>query len=356
LSYRAWSLICFSSFLLAVVFGGTRMEGAWVRLQEVEPQRLVGFTKSEVHMGVRFQISLYTTDEARAEQAFAASFAEIARLEQVFSDYKSESEARRIDLATCDVAIEVSPDMQRVLSHSLAIHHATNGYFDVTLGSLTKLWRTARREKRPPAPAALATAGQRVGSHLLDLQERHLVKRSPGVELDFGGIAKGDAADQALNLLRQKFGITHVLVDASGDLVAGDPPPNQVGWVIELERPADDPGPRTRVSLANQALASSGDSVQFLETDQARWSHLLNPHTKTPIVGQNLTLVWADTGATADALASALAICPAQEFAAITARFPGLVASVYRRTSSDQPTEVLQTENWHEWIREKRIE
>lgn len=350
MSYHRLRFVCLYAAVLGVLV--VEMPGFPVAAcqHHQESPQLTGFSKSEIHMGVRFQISLYTTDEAVAEQAFAASFAEIARLERVFSDYNSKSEARRIDAAPCDSPIELSHDMRRLMEKSLTMHRHTNGFFDVTLGTLTKLWRTARRVQSSPDPDALNAAGQRVGSHRLELTKSHLLKHPPGVELDFGGIAKGDAADQVLCLLKKQFGITIVLVDASGDLVAGDPPPNQPGWVIGLSRPADEPGPLTRVYLANRALASSGDSTQFLETDQARWSHLLDPHTKTPIIGQNLTLVWADDGATADALASALAVCSATEFPVITARFPNLAATAYRRATLDQPTTVLQTENWAELL------
>lgn len=317
---------------------------------------LQGFAKSEVHMGVRFQISLYTTDEKVAEQAFAAAFAEIARLERVFSDYQPTSEARRIDAAPCDTSIELSNDMRQLLERSRALNRDSNGYFDVTLGTLTKVWRAARREKKTPSSEAIAIAAQRVGFNHLELCADHLLKRSPGVELDFGGIAKGDAADRVLQLLKDKFEITRVLIDASGDLVAGDPPPQQKGWVVGLSQPADDPGPMVRVYLANRALASSGDSTQFLESDKTRWSHLIDPHSKTPIVGQNLTLVWADDGATSDALASALAICPPDEMPEITARFPSVAACVYRRRDLDKPTQVLRTENWTSEILKYQVE
>ncbi len=322
---------------------------------ESDPQPLDGFVKSEIHMGVRFQISLYTTDETAAERAFNAGFAEIARLEQVFSDYNTTSETRRIDAAPCDSPLDISPDMLDLLQKSFELNRDTSGYFDVTLGRLTKLWRTSRREQKSPDPEAIQAAALGVGSHLLELTEQRLLKRPPGVELDFGGIAKGYAADQVLRKLAHEFGITRVLIDASGDLIAGDPPPNQKGWVVELSQPADAPGPRLHVYLANRALASSGDSTQFLQTDQVRWSHLLNPHTKTPIIGQNLTLVWANDGATADALASALAICTADEFPIITARFQDLAATAYRRRNLEKPIECLQTENWKMTIEQNQV-
>ncbi len=308
---------------------------------------LQGFVKEEVHMGVRFRISIYCDSPAAAEQAFTAAFAEIARLEQVFSDYRDDSETRRLDHGPLDTPLPLSADMHQLLLRSVDLHRRTLGYFDVTLGALTKPWRVARRAKRPPADEELAVAKTRVGLERLELTETaHLIKRPPGCELDFGGIAKGYAADQVLRLLAEQFKVTRALVDASGDLVAGDPPPGQRGWQVGLARPANEPGKLRRVLLANQALAGSGDANQFLLADQTRWSHLLDPLRREPIVGRNLTLVLAADGTTADALASALSVCPAERFSLILEAFPDVDAKRYRQLVDDRDREVLESPNW----------
>jgi len=234
-----------------------------------------------------------------------------------------------------------------LLQRSIELQRQTEGYFDVTLGALTKLWRTARRAKTLPPAEQLAVAKTRVGTALLELTDSAcLIKRPPGCELDFGGVAKGYAADQVVRLLREKFGVTRVLVDASGDVVAGDPPPGKRGWQVGLARPASQPGPLPRIVLANQALAGSGDAKQFLEVDQTRWSHLLDPRQREPVVGQNLTLVLAPDGTTADALASALSVCPADQFTLILLAFPDVDAKSYRQLAADQAPVILESPHW----------
>lgn len=323
----------------------------WGTLATAKNDELQGFVKEEVHMGVRFRISLYAPNPQVAEAAFAAAFAEIARLEQVFSDYRDSSETRALDRGPLETPLPLSPDMQRLLARSVELHQLTDGYFDVTLGALTKVWRAARRANQPPATEELAVAKTRVGMDLLQfIEPAQLQKRTPGVELDFGGIAKGYAADQVLQLLSEQFQISHVLVDASGDLVAGDPPPGKRGWLVGLSRPANQAGPLTRILLANQALAGSGDANQFLLADQTRWSHLLDPLQREPIVGQNLTLVLAPDGTTADALASALSVCPVEKFELIVERFPTAAAQRYRQLADAADLEVLESGRWQAFL------
>ena len=53
------------------------------------------------------------------------------------------------------------------------------------------------------------------------------------MRLDLGGIAMGYAVDEAMKLLRSGS-ITRALVDASGDIAVGDPPPGKPGWTIGI--------------------------------------------------------------------------------------------------------------------------
>ena len=56
------------------------------------------------------------------------------------------------------------------------------------------------------------------------------------MRLDLGGIAVGYAIDEALAVLAQ-HGITRALVDGSGDIVVGDPPPGEA-WLAHRRRAA----------------------------------------------------------------------------------------------------------------------
>jgi len=136
-----------------------------------------------------------------------------------------------------------------------------------------------------------------------------------GMQLDLGAIAKGYAADEALREI-QRLGITQASVDAGGDLALGDPPPEQVGWTVAIptldpesqiekeSRPAD----QTFLRLANVGIATSGDSRQFVEIDETRYSHIIDPRTGLGLTGRiSVTVISADC-MTADGLASAACV------------------------------------------------
>jgi hypothetical protein len=121
------------------------------------------------------------------------------------------------------------------------------------------LWRKARRTKKLPTPSELSAARALLGykSIILDAKAGTVELRKTGMKLDFGAIGKGYAADEAIAVLRSR-GITRALVAASGDIVAGDPPPGKEGWrigIASLQRP-DNP-PERFITLKNAACSTA---------------------------------------------------------------------------------------------------
>jgi thiamine biosynthesis lipoprotein len=275
-------------------------------------------------MGSAVRIVLYAPDDEAAFAAASAGFDRVLALEAVMSDYSPQSELSRLcgRAALPDAGpIPVSADLFDVLRRAQRISAASGGAFDVTVGELTRLWRSARRENRLPAPEAVRDALQRVGySHLvLDEADRTVEFTAPGARLDLGGIGKGYAAVEVARVL-QRRGVTRYLIDMGGDLLLGQPPPGQPGWRIEVEAP----GRPLILTLANQAIATSGDTERFIEVEGVRYSHILDPRTGLGLTTRVHVAVVAPNGTDADALASAVSVLGPERGVALTAGFPGV--------------------------------
>ncbi len=261
-------------------------------------------------MGVPFTITLYACDEPAANRAAEAAFERIEQLNAVFSDYDPDSEAMRLCReAGPGTAVGVSPELLFVLSRSLALSEATDGAFDVTVGPLVKLWRRARRQRRAPQGSALESARLRVGHRLvrIDCEAGTVELLRQRMRLDFGGIAKGYAADEALKVLR-RLDVESALIDAGGDIVASDAPPGEAGWRIGVAPIDPDAAPTRFLTISNAAVATSGDAYQFVEIDGVRYSHILDPRTGMGLTASSSVTVIAPDGITADSLASAVSV------------------------------------------------
>lgn len=278
-------------------------------------------------MGLPVRILLHAPDERRAESAARAAFARIAKLDAMMSDYKPDSELRRLG-DEGQAWTPVSPDLLEVLTTAIAVARATDGAFDPTAGPLVALWRETRKTGRLPAPAAIEAARTSVGwTHVEIDRARGAVRlMKPGMQLDLGGIAKGYILGEALRVLRMS-GLGRALVESGGDIVVGSGPPGLAGWRIDA--PSADALFRGRASrLTNSALATSGSSEQFVEIDGVRYSHVIDPRTGMAVTSQVTARVIADDGATADALATALTVLGPDGARQILDRFPDVLISL----------------------------
>lgn len=269
------------------------------------------FKFEQPHMGVSFGITLYAPDIATANKAANAAYKRIAELNRIMSDYDPNSELMRLCRDSGPgKPVQVSRDLLSVLQHSIALSRKTDGAFDITVGPLVKLWRRVRRRKELPTDERLKAAKELVGYQLIEIDEcaQTVELRKKGMKLDLGGIAKGYAADAALAELR-RFGITRALIDASGDIVVGEPPRGKQAWKIAIA-PFPNPAanPETFLLLKNTAVATSGDAFQFVEIAGTRYSHIVDPHSGMGLTTRSSVTVTAPTATSADSLASAVSV------------------------------------------------
>ncbi|WP_254513526.1 FAD:protein FMN transferase [Anatilimnocola floriformis] len=272
-----------------------------------EPER---FSQTQPHMGVEFEVIVYAVDDSAAKNAIAAAFQRIAELDKKLSDYSLTSELSLLSGASPTAEpVKLSDDLFTVLHAAQLMAVESDGAFDVTIGPLTKLWRRARRQKELPDAELLKQAFAAVGHRnlVVDSRATTALLKKPGMRLDLGAIAKGFAADEALAVL-QKQGFKQALVRASGDIAAGEPPPQESGWKVGLAPLNPDDPPTVFVSLRNQAVSTSGEARQHLVVNGKRYSHLIDPRTGQPTTGRTSVTVIGPRGIDTDSLDSAIAI------------------------------------------------
>jgi FAD:protein FMN transferase len=248
------------------------------------------FEGVEPHMGTLVRITIYSKDASPMRTAFDR----IGELDEKLSDYKPESELNRL-CRTHDQAVPVSEDLFRVLEASERLSKLTDGAFDVTIGSVTHLWRLGKIPDRE----TMARVGWR--NLVLDTRHRTVTLKLSGMQLDLGAIAKGYAADEALKTLRG-LGVTRALIAVSGDIAASDAPPGTAGWRVGLEPAGGE------IVLRNAAVSTSGDAEQSREIGGVRYSHIIDPKTGLGLTSPIAVTVVARRGLDADPIATAVSV------------------------------------------------
>lgn len=260
-------------------------------------------------MGVEFEIAVYAEEKSVAEAAISNAFDRIASIENCLSDYQNSSEVNRLCASAPHSEFhDVSDDLWNSILASVEISEQSDGAFDITVGPYTRIWRYARSRKILPDEQAIREAGTAVGFRFIEMnrETKGIRLSKKGMRLDFGGIGKGYAADQALAVLNGQE-IKAALVNASGDIVVSGTPPEKEGWFVAVESVGDSEKSST-VCLKDRAIATSGDAYQFLEIDGKRYSHIVNPKTGMAITLPSQVTVIAPTAATADSIASAILV------------------------------------------------
>ncbi len=263
-------------------------------------------TFSQRLMGTDVKIVLNYNKSSHLEAAVKEAYLEGNRLNLIFSDYIADSELSKFSRSSNSVSseeIKLSKELFEVLKYCLKLSALSDGSFDPTLGPLTRLWRISRHQRLFPEQSKLANALARSGAKYLKLDENQQTGQllAPNMILDLGGVAKGYIADRMLEVL-QGYGFSRSLVDAGGDLRIGDAPLESAGWKIYIGGRKHEK--LTMLQLANCAVATSGDTKQFLKIKGTQYSHILDPRTGTGLTNQAQATVIAPTGMEADSLAS----------------------------------------------------
>ena len=295
---------------------------------------LTRFEYTEPHMGTTFRVVLHAPDQASADAASRRAFARIAELDTALTDYNATSELSRVTREAIGHPVRVSDDLLGVLIPSQELARRSDGAFDITVGPLTRLWRRARRQVEMPAPDVLAEARRATGYQLVKVDAAaHTVEvERPGMQLDAGGIAKGYAADAALEVLRSA-GYGRSLVAAGGDLAIGDPPPDRKGWTVALEGLIPDhPAPGSPIVVSRCGVSTSGDEEQWVEIGGVRYSHILDPRTGMGVTGHSSVTVLAADATTSDMLATAVSVLGPEKGRALVDGWAGASALIGERT------------------------
>ena len=252
-------------------------------------------------------------------------------LEAEFSIYKSNSILCRLANGESVPLPEAS---RRLFFLVDKVVQASGGAYDPTVGPLMRLWGFRGGDRLPSFPDSdrlhegLSLVGWNRVVEIRGDGARLLVE---GARLDFGGVAKGFAVDEACEqILTENGKKSCFLVNLGGNMRAyGVPRANAKGWTIAVRDPFQPYGKGSVGSLSltgGQAVATSGCYEQFVEIDGIRYTHILDPRTGMPVRGMAQVTVVAPSAALADALSTACFVLGPKESVPLLEAFPGTSA------------------------------
>jgi FAD:protein FMN transferase len=297
----------------------TALAGAAVGLGATAYRHLLdlgGFRKiSESHqlMGTIINFVIVAESEEAAHNAIQTTVTEMHRLIWMYDHRQVDSPLAQLNMN--GITHHMPPELVAALRQALHFSRLSLGAFDITVKPVLD----ALRENRPEW---LKLKGL-VDYRQLRVTEDTVSLARPGMSVTLDGIAKGSVVDGGVSKLRQ-MGFENVLVEAGGDMMAKGAPDGET-WKIGITHPRAQTEMIARVSIQDQAIATSGDYMNYFSPDYTA-HHIIDPRTgKSPSHLASATVI-APSAAEADALSTTMMVLGIQDGLAMIEQIPNAAA------------------------------
>lgn len=277
-------------------------------------------------MGTNIVIEVHHESQSTRKEAISAVVNEMERINQTMSTYIGSSDISQINALAFAQEVKISKEIFDLLALSFQISELTGGAFDITYASVGYLYRYP--DKAKPSDEQIATLLSAVNYKLVLLNEANVSVRflHKDLRIDLGGIAKGYAVDNAIELLRN-MGITNALVTAGGDTrLLGD----RLGkpWIVGIRDPRNADKQAVVIPLSESAMSTSGDYERYFEEDGKRFHHILSPKTgKSTYEVQSVSIIGPESVYN-DALSTAVFVMGLEEGIGLINALPDFEAIV----------------------------
>lgn len=263
--------------------------------------------------------SLNVTDEKMIRSIIQNTFSEV---NSIYNKWNPESEISQLNRLHALEKRRLSPQLEKLLLITDNIVKMTEGRFDPTIEALQQLWKQSLVNQSIPSQSSVEDILSNIGWNRIHIEDGFFWKDHDNIALDLGGVAKGYAVDLITERMLQA-GFPDVYVEWGGEIRAAGKHPENRPWTIYISRLEDmDPSHAiSRVALSDNAIATSGDYLQFWRVNkddkEVVYFHIINPITGYPLESHEgsiaSTSVLAPTCALADGLATALMLFESED-------------------------------------------
>lgn len=260
-------------------------------------------------MGTIVNFVLIAESEEQAQTALQTTTEKMLRLIQIYDHRLLDGPLGQLNAT----GITLHPPCELVATLQQSLHYGllSHGAFDVTI----KPMLDALQADRSP----IEELKNLVDYRLLNVTDDKITLARPGMSVTLDGIAKGCVVDGGVATLRE-LGFENVLVEAGGDMMAKSTQDGEV-WQVGITHPRAPKEMIAVISIQNQAVATSGDYMNYFNADYSA-HHIVDPRTgHSPSQLASATVV-APSVAEADALSTTMMVLGMQDGLALIENLP----------------------------------
>ncbi len=214
-------------------------------------------------------------------------------------------------------------EILKVVQIALQVAKESDGAFDITISPLVDLWGFYGDAPRLPEREEIRDCLSKMGYQHLLVKNGKLEKSKEEIRIDLGGIAKGYAVTQAIEVLKAE-GLTSALIDAGGDVYALGKRGGKF-WKVGIRDPRRE-DLLGYLEVEDLAVMGSGDYERFFIKDGKRYHHIFDPKTGYPAEGVTGTTLIHPDPLVADAWNTAIFVLGPKKGLEMVEKLPAMEA------------------------------
>ena len=237
--------------------------------------------KSSYALGTIINLKAYGKN---VEKVVNEAIEKLNNIDDKMSAFKENSEISKINLKAGIDSELVSKDTFKVIDASIKYSKILDGTFDPTIRPLVELWSIGTKEARIPGKNEIEEILSLVNCNdvILDKNNYSIKLKHENQALDVGGIAKGFAADEVMDIFL-KHNIKSALIDLGGNIFALGDKIDGTAWRVGIQNPFKPRGEYIGIlSVKNKSIVTSGNYERYFMKDGRRFHHIIDPKTGYP--------------------------------------------------------------------------
>ena len=268
---------------------------------------------------------------ANGQAAIDETMKRIKELEGLLTFNLPEGDINNLNKNAGKTKVELNPVTLKVINKAQKVAELSNGAFDITVGPVVKLWGIGTEQERVPTTEEIHKLLPLINYKDLYVDELSGGLKNAGQMVDLGGIAKGYAGDEAIQIYK-KNGIKSGFINLGGNVVTMGSKPDGSPWTVGIRNPRPQEGIGEQqlvgtITVTDKAVATAGDDQRFFIQDGKRYHHIIDPHTGYPAQSDlmSVTLV-TNSSFDADALDTAVFILGLEKGKELIRQYGGIEA------------------------------
>ena len=231
---------------------------------------------------------------------------------QEMSTYLKTSFISKLNATPVGIWIDSTASFIQVMNLAIEICEVSEGYFDVSAGSLVNIWGFGPSELfNKPDQIKVLNSLKEIGCDSVSIDSlNNKIRRERNVQIDFSAIAKGYAIDQLYDELKKNTSIKGFFIEVGGEIKTYGLKAKNKPWTAGIAHPEFTSKPIFKIKTDTReyfSMATSGDYRNFRILDNKVLSHTINTKNGFPLEFQNSSVsVIDDSAMKADALATAI--------------------------------------------------